>query len=306
MRAKEELSQMMEDKYNQLRGEGSTDNEAVGQVIAEFGNLAELAGDLGISNEVSEIDFEEPAQVSMTDQDVERYLLVSRESGRQIAGGVGLILFGVMLLIILQSFADSGFFAENIAQAIGVGGLLLMVAVAVYMFIMAGIKTDQYENLETKIVKIDPYLRDRIKNQKKEYLPSFGRMIAIGVFLILLGVTILVTVSILEIADDVVLELLVAGLLAMVAIAVSLFITSGMKMSAYDKLLNEGDYTRRKKEEANYMQPIAGLYWTLVLGGYLAWSFIGEAWHISWIVWPIAGVLFAVISNIAALARQNR
>jgi hypothetical protein len=91
-----------------------------------------------------------------------------------------------------------------------------------------------------------------------------------------------------------------------VAIAVSLFITSGMKMSAYDKLLNEGDYTRRKKEEANYMQPIAGLYWTLVLGGYLAWSFIGEAWHISWIVWPIAGVLFAVISNIAALARQNR
>ena len=33
MRAKEELAQMMEDKYSQLRSEGRTDNEAVGQVI---------------------------------------------------------------------------------------------------------------------------------------------------------------------------------------------------------------------------------------------------------------------------------
>ena len=39
LRAKEELAQMMEDKYNQLRSEGRTENEAVGQVISEFGNL---------------------------------------------------------------------------------------------------------------------------------------------------------------------------------------------------------------------------------------------------------------------------
>mgnify|MGYP007112920652 CR=1 FL=1 len=62
MRAKDELSQMMEDKYNQLRSEGRTDNEAVGQVIAEFGNLDELAANLGISNEVNALDTGEPAQ----------------------------------------------------------------------------------------------------------------------------------------------------------------------------------------------------------------------------------------------------
>ena len=51
-RAKDELWQMMEDKYGELIAEGKTENEAVGTVISEFGNLSELAEDLGLENEV--------------------------------------------------------------------------------------------------------------------------------------------------------------------------------------------------------------------------------------------------------------
>lgn len=305
IRAKDELSQMMEDKYNQLRSEGRTDNEAVGQVIAEFGNLDELAANLGISNEVNALTAE-AEQINLTDEDVERYLAVSRESSRQVAGGVVLILFGVIILILLQSIADKGLVVEKVAQAFGVGGLLLMVAVAVYMFIMAGIKANKYEDMETKLVNIDPYLRNRIKLQKDEYIPAFGRAIALGVFLILVGVIALVTVTILDIGGNFLPQLLVAGLLALVAIATALFITSGVKLGAYDKLLNEGDYSKRKKAEANYMQPIAEIYWMVVVVGYLSWSFIGYAWGISWVVWPIAGVLYATISSIVSVARHNR
>lgn len=46
-KAKNELWQMMEDKYTELKNEGKSENEAVGTVIAEFGNLDELAEDLG-------------------------------------------------------------------------------------------------------------------------------------------------------------------------------------------------------------------------------------------------------------------
>ena len=38
-KAKDELWQMMEDKYNELIAEGMSDNAAVGTVISEFGNL---------------------------------------------------------------------------------------------------------------------------------------------------------------------------------------------------------------------------------------------------------------------------
>ena len=48
-KAKAELLQMMEDKYNELIGEGQTENTAVGTVISEFGNLDELAEDLGLT-----------------------------------------------------------------------------------------------------------------------------------------------------------------------------------------------------------------------------------------------------------------
>ncbi len=70
-RAKKELSQMMEDKYNQLRSDGKTENEAVGQVISEFGNLNELAEVLGISSQVQE---------AIDDQ---QYILVSQNEAEQ-------------------------------------------------------------------------------------------------------------------------------------------------------------------------------------------------------------------------------
>ncbi|MDO5456282.1 MAG: permease prefix domain 1-containing protein [Eubacteriales bacterium] len=47
-RAYEELAAMMEDKYTELIGEGTSENEAVGTVISEFGDLNELAESLGI------------------------------------------------------------------------------------------------------------------------------------------------------------------------------------------------------------------------------------------------------------------
>ena len=49
-RAYEELAAMMEDKYTELIEEGRSENEAVGTVISEFGNLDELAQTLGIED----------------------------------------------------------------------------------------------------------------------------------------------------------------------------------------------------------------------------------------------------------------
>lgn len=47
LRAKSELGQMMEDKYNELIAEGKNKNEAIGTVISEFGDVDELIADLG-------------------------------------------------------------------------------------------------------------------------------------------------------------------------------------------------------------------------------------------------------------------
>lgn len=49
-KVKEELLAMMEDKYQELKKEGHSENEAIGTVISEFGNLEEVAETLGIES----------------------------------------------------------------------------------------------------------------------------------------------------------------------------------------------------------------------------------------------------------------
>ena len=50
--ARGELRAMMEDAYNDAIAQGKTHNEAVGQVITDFGNLHELAPVLGIAQDI--------------------------------------------------------------------------------------------------------------------------------------------------------------------------------------------------------------------------------------------------------------
>lgn len=50
-RVKGQLSELMEDKYQALLDEGVSSNEALGQVISEFGNIEELRQELGLDLE---------------------------------------------------------------------------------------------------------------------------------------------------------------------------------------------------------------------------------------------------------------
>ncbi len=43
------------------------------------------------------------------------------------------------------------------------------------------------------------------------------------------------------------------------------------------------------------MSANSGVYWLLVMTGFFAYSFITEDWGQSWIIWPVAGVLFAAL-----------
>lgn len=53
LKARRELGQMMEDKYSELIAKGASENEAIGTVISEFGNLDEVAQALGIEDAIN-------------------------------------------------------------------------------------------------------------------------------------------------------------------------------------------------------------------------------------------------------------
>lgn len=60
LRVKTQMLELMEDKYQELIGEGKSSNEAIGQVLSEFGNIEELKRELAIEPDVRDADMPEP------------------------------------------------------------------------------------------------------------------------------------------------------------------------------------------------------------------------------------------------------
>ncbi|MEG0727895.1 MAG: XRE family transcriptional regulator, partial [Erysipelothrix sp.] len=87
----------------------------------------------------------------------------------------------------------------------------------------------------------------------------------------------------------------VALLLILVSIGVSFIIKASMVYGSYQKLLQEGDYQRVKKTKRKKMDRISGAYWCTITAIYLAVSFLTFAWHITWVIWVVAGVLYGAI-----------
>ena len=83
-------------------------------------------------------------------------------------------------------------------------------------------------------------------------------------------------------------------LLILCAIGVKIIVLTCIRKGGMDKLMEEGDYTRLNKKIGKY----DGIYWAIVTAIYLAWSFVSQRWDFTWIVWPVAGVLFAAYHEI--------
>ena len=90
-------------------------------------------------------------------------------------------------------------------------------------------------------------------------------------------------------------------LFLLIAAGVYFIIRTAVVRGGFQVLLEEGDYNRLAKHNDN---TIGGIYWPVVTAIYLLWSFLTMNWHITWIVWPVAGVLYAVLCQIVKLRKQ--
>ena len=85
-----------------------------------------------------------------------------------------------------------------------------------------------------------------------------------------------------------------------------MFILCGVRWASMGKLLQEADYAYCEKEKNGAKEAVARAYWSLTVAVYLGWSFLSGRWGITWIVWPLAGILYAVLSNILQLVAWKK
>jgi len=79
---KQDILLNMEDKYNELKAAGKSENEAVGTVISEFGNLDEILDELDSEGGQFEEDVELLPVVDMAE--ASNYVAVRRKTGFNI------------------------------------------------------------------------------------------------------------------------------------------------------------------------------------------------------------------------------
>ena len=84
----------------------------------------------------------------------------------------------------------------------------------------------------------------------------------------------------------------VALLLAFVGVGVFLIVKTSIIRSGYQVLLEEGNYTRKAKQTS---RQIGGIYWSAVTAAYLLISFLTGRWDMTWIIWPVAGVVYGIL-----------
>lgn len=292
-RAKYELGQMMEDKYTELREEGKTDNEAIGIVISEFGNLDELAEDLGIAS-VMQQDYTTGRMISM--QEAKDYISDKMKAGAMI--GVGTLL----------CIISPGPVIMTDGHIFGLLFLFLAVAVAVGLFIFSGAFLGKWDFMKQQACSIDFSTAEYIHNEKENYRMINAMFLILGVMLCILCFVPLIILDEIGV-DEIMINFGVVILLAFVAAGVFLFIMTGMRVSAYDTLLGVndgntmgGDFVASQSGQVRYdnrvVAAIMSVYWPTVTCIYLCWSFLTNDWHITWIIWVIASLIQVFIRNL--------
>lgn len=238
----------------------------------------------------------------LTMEEASEYLSIQKNYAPRVALGVTLCILSPVLLIVLAGLSEAGLFgiSENLAAGVGLVILLVMVAVAVFVFINYGSKVSKYEFLEKEEIDTAYGVDGMVREKKNAYEATFNRSISIGVVMCVLCCVPLLLASVME-AEDYILCSMVGVLLTIISVAVNLFVRSGMVMNSYKCLLQEGDYTVSNKKNSPVTERIAAIYWLLATALYLGISFYRNSWDKSWIIWPVAGVLFAVVMVITKM-----
>ncbi len=261
----------------------------------------ELAG-----QEVQYHENAEDVKRTVTLEEANKYMQLVEKSAKKMAAAVAACILSPVFLIVSGGYAEAGIIpvSEDVIGGIGVAVLLVIIACAVMVFVYLGIQLGKYEYLEKEILDLQYGVAGIAEAKKEAHEGRYKIAIACGVaFCILSAVPLLVAAGFG--LPDHVYTILVAVLLTFIACGVFLFVSEGMVRDCYEKLLEEGDYTVEKKLRSKRNDLVSTVYWCVVTALYLGYSFYTMSWKSSWVIWPVAGVLFAAVIGISDSVKRK-
>lgn len=249
--------------------------------------------------EIPRAEAEEETQIRLISlADAADYLTLRERASVQIALGTFLCFLSIIPLLLLGAAAEQFQQSEALAALIGLVSLFLLAAIAVVIFMRCGFHSAPYRFIELGEFRAENDVNDMVRARKMQFRSAYLRGNLIGVCLCILSPLALIF-GILSKSDFTQVLLLCVTLL-LAGIGVVFFILVGVRWASMERLLREGDFAPRTKSgtrmrRERFDEQLSYAYWLLATTIYLAWSFLTNDWGRTWIVWPVAGVLFGAI-----------
>lgn len=216
----------------------------------------------------------------------------------KITLGIGLILSGLTLMMFLDTFFSQvqGFDMEELSCVI----FLFFVVVAVAIFIVTGLQREYFE-------KKYPYIENFYSETEKEaFHKKLIKFVTTGVVLIIFGMILSVSLDAVisydnSIRDIIDLDMLTGALfMTFVTIAVVLFVYAGTQDSKYNierynLAHNHNSQTYKNNKKISTICACIMMVATMI---FLACGFLGNLWHIAWVVYPVFGIACGIVTMI--------
>ena len=287
------------------------------QSIPDMGRILRLSEIFGVSTDyLLKDEIERPGAPETTAPDSSGRLVTMEEANDflrardftapRIALGAMLCVLSPAALILLGAAQEFGYIplSENQAGGIGLVILLALVGAAVALFVACGQRTERFAYMEKEPIDTLYGVDGMVRERRERYRAAHTRQLTLGVVLCIVSVLPLFAAMSFD-AAEFFLTASLSLLLAVASVGVLLLVHTSILWGGCQILLEEGDYSRENKLESTRYGYIHQIYWALVTAGYLAWSFLTNGWHRTWIVWPVAAVAYGAVVGIAKALRRR-
>lgn len=211
----------------------------------------------------------------------QKYEALTRRRAMLIPVGVGLILFGVTIMLALRgifNLDDTNFDPLTIVP------LLILIAAAVVLFVIVGNENDDFKRRYRSLPNLYTADEAEAASSRQHYV------VATGIGIIILGAAALM--ALLALGQN---ELTsVAVLLSFVSVGVPLIIRGGIIKDSYDIKKYNHENSMKVKSEEEKIGAISGIIMMLATIIYLITGFALDLWDTTWWVFPVGGILCGI------------
>ncbi len=300
IKLKDDLLCNMEEKYKEHKDAGKSENEAIGVVISEFGNIDELIDELGIQ------DKKDGALVkTITQEEADSFMAAKKASGLLVGIGVCICIIATSMLILITTFTDNGIIGKGLSKDLtdmfGIITLLLLLVPSIALFIYSGTKLEKYKYLQNDF-DLPLRVKSIIEQKQTAFASTHMVSLIVGVCLCILSPVVIFVAS--AFGDDAS-SYGVVILLVIISIAVFLFIYFGSIKQSFSMLLQTGDFSKEKTKTNKLIGAVAAIVWPLAVCIFLISGLIFNQWHINWIIFPITGILFGMFATVYSIVKGH-